>query len=409
VRILVVSNLFHPDRGGGASVFSDLCFGLAERGHDVTVYAAYPYYPEWTNKAHANLWRVSDEQLHGLRVRRFGLYIPKNPSKLGPRLAFELSYAVSLLRSLAYRERFDAVMVFCPVMGAVAYTAARRLVYRETTWLNVQDIPADAAASSGIASGRLGQRIGQRAQSLVFNSADVWSTIAPKMVERLEVLRRRDQPIHLVPNFLNGSMAAAIAEHPSKLGRPVGTPPRLLYAGTIGKKQDLLACCRRLASLELDFRFRIHGSGGEAAHVRDWIATSGDPRFEFGSFLDEPAYVAALYETDVFVITEREGVGASFMPSKLIPCIATGTPVLGVCDGDGPLGREIADFGLGAVVQWPEIDQLERCLREICDDAETFRDHQRAALERSTSYARDTVISFVERELTAGLTARARA
>ena len=40
----MVTNLFHPDRGGGASVFSDLCYGLAERGHDVTVYAAYPYY-----------------------------------------------------------------------------------------------------------------------------------------------------------------------------------------------------------------------------------------------------------------------------------------------------------------------------------------------------------------------------
>ena len=51
MKLLVVTNLFHPDRGGGASVFSDMCYGLVERGHDVTVYGAYPYYPEWRNKS----------------------------------------------------------------------------------------------------------------------------------------------------------------------------------------------------------------------------------------------------------------------------------------------------------------------------------------------------------------------
>ncbi len=32
MKILVISNLFYPDRGGGASVFSDLCFGLVKAG-----------------------------------------------------------------------------------------------------------------------------------------------------------------------------------------------------------------------------------------------------------------------------------------------------------------------------------------------------------------------------------------
>ena len=179
MRILVVSNLFHPDRGGGASVFSDMCYRLRELGHDVTVYTTYPYYPEWRNKAGALPWRIAHEAVNGVEVYRYGLYIPSNPSKLIPRIAYELSFAISLMRSLFRRRHFDAVMVYCPLAGAIVYATVRKLLFREPLWLNVQDIPADAAAASGLSKSGLFNRISDAAQSFLFNRAAVWSTIAP--------------------------------------------------------------------------------------------------------------------------------------------------------------------------------------------------------------------------------------
>lgn len=41
IRLLVVVNVFYPDRGGGAAVFSDMCYALAERGIDVTVHSVH--------------------------------------------------------------------------------------------------------------------------------------------------------------------------------------------------------------------------------------------------------------------------------------------------------------------------------------------------------------------------------
>jgi colanic acid biosynthesis glycosyl transferase WcaI len=284
-------------------------------------------------------------------------------------------------------------------MGAVAYSAARKLLYREPTWLNIQDIPADAAAASGISRNRFTKGLGQLAQSLLFNRADVWSTIAPKMVERVAALRRRNQPVHFVPNFLNRSMEQAVAEHPSKLGRPVGSPLKLLYAGNIGKKQGLLEFCQRLSQSKLDFRFNIHGDGGEAHAVRDWVAAQRDPRFAFGAFLDERGFVAALVNTDFFVITEKPGVGASFIPSKLIPCIATGTPVVCVCDAAGPLGQEVNRYDLGITVEWSQYDQLLPRLAEAAGDPSRFAALQRHALDRAQTYGRTPIIELVEREL----------
>lgn len=401
MRLLVVTNLFHPDRGGGASVFSDMCYGLVERGHDVTVYGAYPYYPEWRNKSGAKLWRTADEQIRGVKVRRFGMFLPSNPSRFVPRVLFELSFTSSLMRSLLYFRRFDAVMVYCPLLGAVVYASVRKLLYREPLWLNVQDIPADAASASGISKNRLTDGLAQSVQKFFFNRANVWSTIAPKMVDRLAALRAHDQPIHLVTNFLNDTMEGAIAEHAPKVGRRASRPLKLLYAGNIGKKQGLLEFCQMLARSDFPFAFRIHGNGGEAHRVREWIEQHGDRRFDFGEFLDETGFVAALVDADLFVITEIPGVGASFIPSKLIPCIATGTPVACVCDANGPLGIEVNECGLGVTVEWPRFDEFVPAIEALSSQHERFAAVQRSALERSKIYRRGPVIDSVERELSA--------
>ncbi len=386
VRLLIITNLFHPDRGGGASVFSDLCFGLAGKGWKVTVFTTYPYYPEWRRKGGKSPWRIEHETIQGVDVWRHGIYVPAKPSKLLPRIGYELSFAASLTRSLFRGGRFNAVMVYCPMLGAVSFAGLRNLLLREPLWLNVQDIPADAAAASGISQSGLFNRLAQLAQRILFNRADVWSTISPVMVDRLMDVRKRSQPVHLCPNWLNGSLADCIDRLPSKLGRAPGQPLRLLYAGNIGKKQGLVEFCQLIAGTKLDFQFQIHGNGGEGETVRAWVAQSRDSRFAFGEFLDENGFAQALHAADVFVITEKSGSGASFIPSKLIPAIASATPILAVCDRSGPLGREMIEARLGVIVEWGQ--PLEEIVTQFSGDSEAMAVFQRNCLSHSRLYRR---------------------
>lgn len=392
MRLLVITNLFHPDRGGGASVFSDLCFGLAERSWEVTVFTTHPYYPEWRRKSAASPWRIQRETIRGVKVRRFGLYIPGSPSRLLPRLLFESSFGLSLTRGL-FGRRFDAMMVFCPMFSEVLFAAARRFLRREPLWLNIQDIPADAAAGTGISRSPLFNRAARWLQEACFNQADVWSTISPVMMERLAGLRRLNQPLHLCPNWLNESMATCLASLPSKTGREPSRPIKLLYAGNIGKKQGLLDFCRSLAASPIQFQLRIHGNGGEAESIRSWIQSLNDSRFSFGEFLDEPGFVRALHETDFFLITERPGSQGSFIPSKLIPSIATGTPLLTVCEESGPLGQEMREAGLGLRIDWDDVaTRLPVEFAQLEANPARFTEWQENALKRSRLYSRDTAI-----------------
>ena len=394
-RLLVVVNVFEPDLGGGV-LFSDLCYGLAERGFEVTARCAYPYYPEWRDKSGRNGLRIDVQGRNGVRIERFGIYIPHNPNSLAERLLYETSFFASLLRRLPRRGEFDAVMVFCPLMGAVAYAALYKRAAGIPLWLNVQDLPAEAAMAGGISAGAAARSM-LRVEDALFNEADVWSTISPAMVESLRGKRRRKQSLLYIPNWLHTSLADLIAANPSKLGRPPSRPPRLLYSGNIGTKQNLLELCRVLHAGSADFQFRIQGEGSEAGSVRTWLQSVGDARFQMHGLSDEPDLARALHDTDFFVITERGESGGSFIPSKLIPALAAETPILAVCDATSPLGQEMNGHRLGPQFDWRTVGQVPEMLAS--NSPEAYVDWQGHAARRAAFYDRDRVIDLYAGEL----------
>ncbi len=396
-RILIVVNVYPPDQCGGAVIFGDLSQGLVERGYDVTVRCAYPYYPEWRDKSGQNGLKITRYEEAGVHVERFGLYIPRNPNSLAERLLYEFSFFASLARRRHDNSPFDAVMVFCPLVGAVAYAALYGKRNHVPIWLNVQDLPTDAATAGGITSRGSTARFLQSVQEWLFNQADIWTSISPRMVERLRSMTRHHQPVYLLPNWLHRSLREAIQHLDVKAPRNMHTPVRLFYSGNIGSKQDLLHFCQILHESPASFVFRIHGDGAEAPALRQWIETTGDSRFVWGDFLEEQAYIRLLFESDFLVVTEKTGSGGSFIPSKIIPAMAAGVPILAVSDADSPLGREMREAEPGPWFSWEDISQLLELLEAI--PPERYRYWHTRALERVLFYDREYMLDRYEEVL----------
>lgn len=384
-RVLVVVNVFRPDLGGGV-LFADLCDGLAERGFDVTVRCAYPYYPQWKDVSGQNGWRIRSESHGELHVERFGIYIPSNPNSFLQRLVYEASFFLSLARRRVRKGEFDAMMVFCPLVGAVAYAGWNARRSRTPLWLNVQDLSAQAAAAGGI-GGPTSLLV--RVQNALFRKADIWSTISTPMKEALVRIPNAVDRIELVPNWMHASLARHLSSASSRSAVPVDRPVRLLYSGNIGGKQDLLRFCKWLAGSSASFEMRIQGAGGRADEVRTWIDQSGDARFSMGDLTDEAGLAEKLAWADAYVITEKPGAGSSFVPSKLIPGMTSGAPILAVCDADGPLGQEVSDHGIGYLAHWEDPQALDRFFAIVREQPDTFTSWSHRALERGAFYHRD--------------------
>src|SRR4051812_8937003 len=230
LRLLVIPDKYLPDQCGGGAIYTDMCRGLARRGHEVTVRCPYPFYPEWTDKSGRNGLNIDRSVEEGVLVERHGFLIPRNPKSVAQRLLLDASLWLSYTRSM-FRGRFDAVMAYCPHAGGVAFAAMHKMFFGRPLWLNVQDIPADAASAGGMSKGGFAKKTLAYIQKALFNQADLWSSISPVMIERLESLRTNRQPILFVPNWLHKTMADEITALPSKVGRAPADPVRLLYAG----------------------------------------------------------------------------------------------------------------------------------------------------------------------------------
>lgn len=399
MRLLVIVNVFEPDRAVGAAVFSDLCFTLASAGTDITVRCPYPYYPEWKDKSGMNGWSLWRREERGVKIEHYGALIPRDPKSLWQRLLFEASLFFSLLRSLPGSRHFNVVMVYCPCVGMVAYAGLMRLLFRKPLWLNVQDVASDAARTTGISRLKSVTRLLRAVETFFYNRADVWSSISPIMIERLQSMRARNQPILFMPNWVDQALAKEISSQPEHTPRADNEPIRLLYAGNIGGKQNLLAFCSFLQLTELSFNFRIFGDGSTAREVEEWVLSNGDARFTFGPFLNAADLARELNAADFYVITEKSGVGASFFPSKLVTATMSRTPILAVCDRDSPLGREMSEADLGPLFEWYELHTLPELLKSVrCTDEkiDVWRDNAKV---RAAFYDRSSIIKCFQQNL----------
>lgn len=400
-KICCVVNNFDPDTGGGGAVYSDMIYALANRGLQLTVICPVAFYPEFRDKEGRNGLRVHHEHRANLSLHRYGFFIPTAPRSLLQRLAFELSLTLSMLRALPRMRGHDALIVFVPNFAQLIVGALARISFRTPSWLNVQDIMSDAAEMTGHSRHRSLLSVMRALETWLFDRFDVVSSISPKMIERLRT-RTLSPPILFVPNWPDQRLLTALAATPRADERQrADRPLRLLYAGSIGAKQDLLAFCRFVASIKADIIFEIHGSGGAAAEVERFITGRGDRRFSFGPFLPLEQFAARLKKADLYVVTERSGVGGSFFPSKLMSAFAAGVPILAISDRDSPLGIEMREARPGPHVTWQELDQVAALLVNLRPGDCRLTEWSERALKRTGTYDRAVVMDQIVQLLNA--------
>lgn len=384
LNLLVVSYLYAPDKCGGAPIFTDFCEGLVERGINVTVRCAYPFYPEWKDKSGCNGIHVSKQTINGVHVERYGMYIPTNPKSIAQRMFYEATHFLSLSRSL-FSGSFDASVVFCPLMASTAFGAVHKIIHRIPSILDIEDLPANAAAASGITKHKFVVKLFTAIQKFLLGRYDAVRTITPVMADSLDGVVNK--PMVTIPHWVHPHLRDEIASHGSKVNRRLGDTLNLFYSGNIGGKQGLINFCKILSHTDLKFRFRICGDGAGADELQVWLSRNpSDDRFSLEPLGSEAELALRLFDTDFCVITEKPDKTASFFPSKLIPIITSGTPILSVCDQSSPLGVEVLSHNLGLWLPWDtSITDMVSKITSLTN----FGTWQENAIQRSIYYDRE--------------------
>lgn len=383
LKVLLYGLNYEPELTGIGKYSGEMARWLADRGHQIQVITAPPYYPEWQIRSgHSGQRYVNDQTVGqpGLRVLRCPLWVPRKvtgKTRILHLMSFALSSGPALLWKAITQRPAVIVLVVPTLVCAPAAILAGKLL-RIPIWLHVQDFEIDAMHAMGIAStgGGWTRRLTLSLESWLMKRFDRVSSISPNMVSRL--LTKGVQP-HRAIEFPNWVDVTMIRPQPTgRLSNPVRQKLKLaddalvvLYAGNMGQKQGIelvLEAARRLSD-HPRLRFVLAGAGAaldslkQQAHGLDNVQWLPLQPLELLNDL--------LNMADIHVLPQRADAADLVMPSKLTGALASGRPVVGTADSGTQLGDVLNACGVR--VPPGDAQALANALVALANSPETLK------------------------------------
>jgi len=371
MKLLVLCPHFAPDVAPTGEVMTSIASALAERGHELHIVTALPWYkdhavePGWGGRP----WRT--EHTEWGRITRLHPF-PTDKRNIPARaVAFAGFTGMSTLAALFSRGRPDAVMVMSPPLplGVAGWLAAasRRVPFV----FNIQDVFPDVAVELGAITDRRVIAIASWLERFLYRRADAVTVLSEELRDNVAAKLRGNRPerVHVIPNFVDTErIQPAVADNGYRAQYDLTGRTVVLYAGNVGMSQslDLVVDAARRHRDRDDVVFVINGGGSALEGIRA-SATDLD-NLRFIEMQPRERLAEVLAAGDVHLVPLKRGLARSSVPSKLYSILAAARPVLASVDPGTEVERTIERAGAGVAVAPEDPEAFNRALDELLDD-----------------------------------------
>lgn len=404
-RIVVITQYYQPD--APAWIPTGLARALADRGHEVRVLTTFPHY---------ECGRVS----HGYRQRRRFLErdgsilvrrVPLFPSHSGNPVARILNYvsvAASMRLARSFVQGADVAYVYATPMTVADPARVWSRSLRLPFVLHIQDLWPESVTGSGLLPTSVGRSMTvplNRWLRAIYGRASSVIAIAPTM---RDMLIARGVPESKVSTVMNWSNDADDAD-PQPIINNRGDL-HLLYAGNLGRMQDVSTIVRAAAKLgDLEgLRITVAGSGVEESSLKSLATDLEVQNIEFVGRLS-PLEMREFYQqADFQFVTLRDlPIFQGTIPSKLQAGLANGLPVITTVRGD--VKRLVIERGVGLSAGPEDPASLASAIRRAyaMSGSERLALRQRARLLYESTMSKCGAIDVIEARLLAAIETRA--
>lgn len=370
MKILIHGINFSPELTGVGRYSGDMAAWLSDRGNEVRMVTAPPYYPEWRiAEGHANRWSASELRDGRLKVYRCPLWVPSRPSGL-KRIIHLASFAMSgfpvMIGQVFWKP--DVVLVIEPAFFCAPHALLTARLSGARSWLHIQDFEIDAAFELGILSSKPLRRLVLSFERFLLRRFDCVSTISRKMQERLDGKGVDKRKQVFFPNWVDTEGIYPLDEMSLFRSRLALRPEEsvALYSGNMGEKQGLEVVLDAAAMLEEDSAIRFVLCGDGAVRQRFQAKYAGLRNVIWLPLQPEEMLNDLLNLADVHLLPQRGNAEDLVMPSRLLGMLASARPVLSTAAPGTQVGRIVAQCGVLA----PDGDAqaFAHALRKLLDD-----------------------------------------
>ena len=345
MKILIFGLNYSPEEIGIGPYTSNLAEFLASRGHEVSVIAGNPYYPDW-RLAEGYKQEFGEKPEQGVRVFRVPHFIPAKPT--GPmRVAHHVSFARNARRQARMIGAADLVLAIAPslIAAPVALQTAKR--FDAVSWLHIQDFEVEAALATGLLSKGPLAKLAARFERSVISRFDRVSSISAAMTAKACGKGADPASTAELRNWSEPGLDIdhqAGAELRARLRIPDGRIA--LYSGNLSLKQGsgLIAEAAQLLARRQDIQFVVCGAGSARPDLEQ--AARSLPNLHVHGLVPRSDLGALLSMADIHLLTQIAGAADLVLPSKLTNMLASGRPVIATAAPGTALAQEIASCGI---------------------------------------------------------------
>lgn len=413
MRILVYGLNYAPELTGIGKYTGEMAAWLAQRGHEVRVVTAPPYYPAWRIRDDYRGTRYRTERMPGQPVVcRTPLYVPERPTGI-KRVAHLVSFMLGSL-PVMLREMFWQPQVvftveptfFCAPLALFVAKGAGA-----ACWLHVQDFEVDAAFDLGLlpAEGPI-HDVALRIEKFFTHAFDRVSGISARMVERARAKGIAAERAVLFPNWVDVDAIYPIdrvANRSNSFRRELASQVPgiedkviLLYSGNMGAKQGLELFAPLAERFADDRRIHFIFCGDGAFRPQLELLVAGSPNVTLLPLQPLDRLNDLLNAADIHLLPQRAGAADLVMPSRLTGMLASGRPVIATAGWGTQLAQVVE--GCGLAVPAEDETALHAAVLRLVDDKELRLSLGRAARQYAVEHlGKQQVLERFDLDLTA--------
>jgi colanic acid biosynthesis glycosyl transferase WcaI len=405
VKILLYSINYAPEVTSTGKYTGEMGQWLAERGHEVRVVTAPPYYPAWQVGEGYSTREYRREHIRGMDISRCPLWVPSQPTGT-KRLLHLMSFVASSLPVMLRRAFWSpdvVVSVVPPLFAAPSAWLVARLC-GVGLWLHIQDFELDAATGLGmLGKGRL-SRVLQEIEEILLRSATRVSTITETMRRRAVQKGAMERNTRLFPNWSDVTFIRPMSRD-NEVRHEFGASlddVLVMYAGNMGEKQGLelvLEAADRLRKRPR-IRFVLVGDGAARRKLERTVKERTLDNVSFFPVQPLERLPRMLAAGDVHLVVQRREAADLVMPSKLTNILAAGRPAVATAEPGTALYDVIMDNDCGVTTAPGDVEELVAGIVALSENPPLREQLGRNARHYAEAYLdHDKILSRFESEL----------
>ena len=357
MHILILSQIFPPDMGGGATRAYNIAKGLKINNVKVTVVAGFPHYPTGNVPKQLRKKALSIEYIEGFKVIR--TYVPPVPAKgLANRMILFASFIISSTFPILLLRRVDVVFASNPQVLAIFPALIYKIFYRCPIVLNVDDLWPEDPIDLGLIKSNILKKVGKLIAKVAYSMADAITPISPGYTKVIEgKYRIPKSKINVVRGGVDLSKFKSI---PCKDNRKFV----VLYSGAFSVAYNFDQVLKAAEILEKhgDVEIVLQGGGELLNYIKQRVAEMKLRNVKIIDRILSREEVAKLTGKADALLLPLKDFGRPYLgiSSKLYEYQAVGKPI--ICCAEGQPAEYVKETSSGVVVKPGDYEALANAI-----------------------------------------------